>query len=329
MLGPKYPWVKALYDKDLPRIWLPQIPLWSSSSNTSITSGWTHCKYGPEYDCLYSFYYFESQYWSAFLWTFSALILFLGNVPSFRKDTTGSIQLGLTCIIFTLTGNWPYQLDATRSSTLITLSGPSSNEVAKVTNELAWGFLLLRTCFIENTSKLDYSCFTWLRYHCILWSLAPNPFLTCLVMSLESQNTSTTLPQCFYTVFKPTRRASYSALLFMAGKLNLKDFSMAGKLNLKDFSMVMHLGETRIILILEPFRLAAPSTYNSQSCGRDIEINKIYLSSIPPSTMTSFSIPSVNSATSSAKTCPFTTIRGKYLMLNSFIMDPHFATLPV
>ena len=136
-------------------------------------------------------------------------------------------------------------------------------------------------------------------------------------MSLESQNTSTTLPQCFYMVFKPTQRASYSALLFMAGKLNLKDFSM-----------VMHLGETRIILIPEPFRLAAPSTYNSQSCGRDVEINKICLSSIPPSIMTSFSILSVNLATSSAKTCPFTTIRGNYLMLILLTWSPTLLPFP-
>ena len=44
MLDYQYPWVSALCDKELPPMWLPQIPLWSFSSNVSTASGWTHSR---------------------------------------------------------------------------------------------------------------------------------------------------------------------------------------------------------------------------------------------------------------------------------------------
>ena len=45
---------------DLPSVWLPQIPSWSSSSNTFTVLGWKHNKYGLEFDRLYNFYSSES-----------------------------------------------------------------------------------------------------------------------------------------------------------------------------------------------------------------------------------------------------------------------------
>ena len=45
---------------------------------------------------------------------------------------------------------------------------PCPELVAKVANESAWEFLLLGTCFMEKTSKLDYSFLISPRYHCIL-----------------------------------------------------------------------------------------------------------------------------------------------------------------
>lgn len=126
--------------------------------------------------------------------------------------------------MFTLIGTRLSRLDATRSSTIITLGRPSPNEVARVTNESALEFVLLGICFIGNTSKLDCSCFTWLRYHFVLWSFALNYPVTCPTMSLESQNTSMALPPSFFIAFKPARKASYSVSLFVVEKPNCKDF---------------------------------------------------------------------------------------------------------
>ena len=48
----QYPWVRAMWDKDLPLVWLPQIPLCTSSRSSSTASGCMHSKYGPEKKAL-------------------------------------------------------------------------------------------------------------------------------------------------------------------------------------------------------------------------------------------------------------------------------------
>ena len=159
----------------------------------------------------------------------------------------------------------------------MTLGKPCLDEVAKVANELAWEFLLLGTCFIEKALKLDCSCLILPRYHCILWSLASNSPFTCLMISLESEKTSTTLPSSFFTIIIPARRASYSASLFVAGKPSRKDFSI-----------VTCLGDTRMIPIPDPFWLAVPSTKSSQNGGWGVEISETSTSTQSPQTLFPF-----------------------------------------
>ena len=89
MLGHQYPYVKALWESDMPPVWLPQIFSCNSSNNISTVSGWTHNKYGPEYERLYSFWTSESQNLGAFLRTFSALTQSSGKIPFFKNATNG------------------------------------------------------------------------------------------------------------------------------------------------------------------------------------------------------------------------------------------------
>lgn len=101
-------------------------------------------------------------------------------------------------MLFILTRVWSSQLGVARSSTIITLGKPYPNEVAKVANELAWKFLPLGTCFIENIAKLDCNCLIWPRYHYVLWSLASNSPFTCPIISLKLEKTSIALSLSFY-----------------------------------------------------------------------------------------------------------------------------------
>ena len=59
-------------------------------------------------------------------------------------------------------------------------------EVASVANESAWMLPLLEMCDKLNRSKLVRRRLTWLRYSCILTSLASISPFTWLTTSLES-----------------------------------------------------------------------------------------------------------------------------------------------
>ena len=93
-------------------------------------------------------------------------------------------------------------------------------------NESAWAFPLLEMCDKLNKSKLGRRRLTWLRYSCILTSLASSSPFTWPTTSLESENISTIFPPIFYTMAIPCNKALYSASLFVAENPSLKDFSM-------------------------------------------------------------------------------------------------------
>ena len=226
MLGHQYPWLRVLYDKDLPLVWLPQILSCSFSNSGSTVSRWTQSKYGPKNERLYSFYSLENQYCGAFLWIFSTSFLSLGSVPYLNNKTSRSIQLKPTCMLYTLTMAWSWQLGATKSSTTMIQGRPCPDEVANMANESAWEFLLLGICFMEKASKLDCNRLILLRYLCIRWSLASKSPLICSTTNLKFEKISTALPPNLLTIIIPASKASYSASLFVAGKLNLKDLSL-------------------------------------------------------------------------------------------------------
>ena len=91
MLDHQYPWVRARWDKDLPLVWLPQIPSCSSSRSTSDASGCIHNKYNPKKERLYNFWSSNSQNREAFLQTFLASDFSSGKMPFLRNNTIGSI----------------------------------------------------------------------------------------------------------------------------------------------------------------------------------------------------------------------------------------------
>lgn len=125
-------------------------------------------------------------------------------------------------------------------------------------------------------SKLDYSYFTWPKYHYILRSLASNSPLTCPTISLESHKTLMDLSPSFLTKFRPALRTLYSTSLFMVEKSNLKNYSM-----------VMCSREIMITLILKSLWLAAPSMYNSQHGWGDAKTVITSLSILPCSSLPS------------------------------------------
>ena len=94
MSGHQYPWVMARWDKDLPSVWLSQIPSWSSSRSDYDASGCTQSKYGLEKEHLYNFLSLDIQNRGAFLRTFSTSDFSSGNTSLSRNINIGSIQLG-------------------------------------------------------------------------------------------------------------------------------------------------------------------------------------------------------------------------------------------
>ena len=96
ILDHQYPWVRARWDKDLPPVWLPQIPSCSSSRSSFDASGCTQCKYGPKKEHLYNFWFLDSQNQGAFLRTFSTFDFSSSKMSSLRNKTIESIQLSPT-----------------------------------------------------------------------------------------------------------------------------------------------------------------------------------------------------------------------------------------
>ena len=93
-------------------------------------------------------------------------------------------------------------------------------------NESAWVFLLLETCNKLKRSKSDCKRLTWLKYYCILTSLASNSPFTWPTTNLESENISIVFPHIFCTMAIPCNKASYSDSLFVAKNQSLRDFSI-------------------------------------------------------------------------------------------------------
>ena len=162
----------------------------------------------------------------------------------------GSIQLGPTLTSWARTISFATLLALLRCLTRIIQGSFPAKEVASVANESAWVLPLLEMCDKLNRSKLGRRRLTWLRYSCILTSLASISPFTWPTTSLESENISTTFPPIFYTMAIPCNKASYSASLFVAENPGLRDFSM----------MALS-GEIRTIPTPDPLWFAAPSTY--------------------------------------------------------------------
>ena len=208
-----------------------------------------HSRYGLEKNLLYNFRSSDNQKRGAFLRILSATGLFSSKTFSLRNSMIGSIKLGPTLIwwtwrifLFTIAG-------LNKSSTRITRGKLYAEDVANVARESAWAFLLLGTCDKLKDSNLDYKYLTWLKYSYILGSLASNSPWTWRTTSLELENTPTAFPPIFWTMIIPTSRASYSVLLFVAEKPNLKDFSI-----------VIFSGDTKTSPTPDPLWFATLST---------------------------------------------------------------------
>ena len=165
----------------------------------------------------------------------------------------GSIQLGPSLIWWIRGISLCNEVGVHKSSTRITRGKSYAEDVARVAKESAWVFLPLGICNRSKNSNFVCVRLTWLKYSCILGSCASKSPLTWPTTSYESEKTFTIFPPIFWTIIIPINKASYSASLFVAEKLNLKDFSM-----------VIFSGDTRTSPILDPRWLAAPSTYTSQ-----------------------------------------------------------------
>ena len=90
MFGHQYPWIRALWDKDLPPVCLPQILSCNSSRSSFDASGCMHSKYGLKKERLYNFWSSDSQNREAFLRTLSTDFP-SGKISSLRNSTIESI----------------------------------------------------------------------------------------------------------------------------------------------------------------------------------------------------------------------------------------------
>ena len=84
----------------------------------------------------------------------------------------GSIQLGPTLMSWTRVVFFEIFLALSRCSIRIIRGSYPTEEVASVANKSAWVLPLLEMCDKLNRSKLGRRRLTWLRYSCILTSLA-------------------------------------------------------------------------------------------------------------------------------------------------------------
>ena len=250
MFSHQYPWVRAVWDKDLPPVWLPQIPLCNSLRSSFYALGCMHNKYGPEKERLYNFWSSDNQNRGAFLCALLASYFPSGKISSFRNSTIRSIQLGATLIWWIWTISFFILVGLHKSSTRITWGKPCAEEVARVARESACVFPLLEIYSKLKYSNPDRKCLTWLKYPCILTSLTSNSPLTWLTTNLESENIFIAFPPIFWTMVIPTNKTSYSTSLFVAEKPNLKDFSI-----------VIFLGDINTSPTSDPLWFIVPSMY--------------------------------------------------------------------
>ena len=147
-------------NKDLPPVWLSQIPSCNSSRSSYDASGCMHNKYGLKKERLYNFWSSDSQNRGAFLRTLSASDLLLGKMSSLRRSTIESIQLGPTLIWRIWTMFLPILVGLHKSSTRITQGKLCTEEVTSVARELVCVFLLLGICDKLKDSNPDCKCLT-------------------------------------------------------------------------------------------------------------------------------------------------------------------------
>ena len=167
----------ALWDKDLPPVWLPQIPSCSSLRSSSVASGCIQNRYDLEKEHLYDFWSLDSQKQDVFLLILLASDLSSGKMSFLKYSTIGSIQLGLALIWWTWTACHFTFMGLHKSSIRITRGRLCAEEVASMARESACVFPLLGTCNRVKDSNPNFKCLTWLKYPCILLSLASSsPF---------------------------------------------------------------------------------------------------------------------------------------------------------
>ena len=158
-------------------MWPPQIPSCNSFRSSFDTSRCMHSKYGLEKERLYNFWSSDNQNRGAFLLTLSALGFPSSKISSFRNSTIESIQLGPTLTWWIWTIPLFISIGLHKSSTRITRGNLCAEEVARVTKESAWVFLLLRICSRLKDSNPDCKCLTWFKYSWKIQTLASNsPF---------------------------------------------------------------------------------------------------------------------------------------------------------
>ena len=216
----------ALWGKDLSSMWLPQIPSCNFSRSSSNALGCMHSRYGPKKERLHSFWSSDSQNQGAFLRILSASDFSSGKISSFKNSTTWSIQLDPTLTWWTWTTSLLTFIGLHKSSTRMTRGNLRVKVVVSVARESACVFPLLGMCNRLKYSNPNCKCLTWLKYHCILSSIASKSPFTWPMTNLESENISTTFPPILWTMDIPSNKVSYSALLFVVEKYNLNDFSM-------------------------------------------------------------------------------------------------------
>ena len=93
-------------------------------------------------------------------------------MSSLRNSTMGSIQLGPTLNWWARTTFPVTFVGLHKSSIRITQGKLCVEEIASMARESACVFPLLRMWSRLNDSNFDYKCLTWLKYPCILSSLA-------------------------------------------------------------------------------------------------------------------------------------------------------------
>ena len=150
----------ALWDKDLPPVWLPQIPLCNSFRSSSDTSWCMQSRYDLENERLYSFWSSDSQNQGVFLCILSAFDFSSSGISSFKNSTTGSIQLGPTLSWWTWTTSLLTSVGLHKSSTKMTWGKLRAEEVTSMARESACVFPLLGMCNRLKDSNLDCKCLT-------------------------------------------------------------------------------------------------------------------------------------------------------------------------
>ena len=121
---------------------------------------------------LYNFWSLDSQKRGTFLHILSASNLSVSKMSSLRNSTMGSIRLGPTLTWWTWITSPFTSVGLYKSSIRITRGKLCTKEVASVARKSACVFPLLGMCSRLNDTNFDCKCLSWLKYPCILSSLA-------------------------------------------------------------------------------------------------------------------------------------------------------------